>query len=119
MKRQVNRNQDGVICGLNHNPLSIRRRIDMALRKIEREFPNMPEGKLMFAVVRRAIEDLNPEYENEPRRHIVNQRQMNQAARYLRGNGFHAELAGVNPRWIYDIVESLDLLKLITGSKIR
>lgn len=57
-------------------------------KKIRHQFPTTPEGRLAFAVVSKAIEDLSS------RRNRVD------ASRFLRGDMGWAQLAGVDPDWV-------------------
>ena len=57
-------------------------------RKIKFQFPTSAEGKLMFAIVESAIKDLKY---STYRTSAVN---------YLRGGIEHAEIAGVDSKWI-------------------
>lgn len=65
------------------------------IRKISYQFPDCPEGRFMLAVIAVALNDLitnreGGEYE------IYREA----AARYLRGEMWHAHIAGVDPDWI-------------------
>lgn len=65
------------------------RPIAMAVaKKIRNQFPATPEGRLAFAVVHKAIEDLF-----HPKHRIG-------ASRFLRGSMGWAEIAGVDPEWV-------------------
>ncbi len=59
-------------------------------KKIKYQFPDSPEGKLMFGIVQSAIHDLM----------TANHRRS--AILYLTSDIPHAEIAGVNAKWIRD-----------------
>ena len=57
-------------------------------KKLEHQFPKTPEGRLWFAVLRKAIEDL------------FVRRERAAASRFLRGGMPIIEMAGVDPDWV-------------------
>lgn len=65
------------------------------VRKMSYQFPNCPEGRFMLGVIAVALNDL-----------ITNRHggeweiYREAAARYLRGDMWHAHVAGVDPDWI-------------------
>ena len=62
----------------------------MLVAKIKPQFPvDTPEGKLMFAIIERAILDANGKHEHRE-----------EAKRYLRGPIPYAVACGVDPEWI-------------------
>lgn len=64
-------------------------------RRIKFVFPKTPEGKLMFSVVMACIEDAFL-----PKTYERNAREISRAQRYIKGNMYHAEIAGVDSEWI-------------------
>lgn len=63
--------------------------------KISCQFPNTAEGRLMLAVINVALSDLITN-----RRGPEMERYRDNAKRYLRGDMWHALVAGVDPDWI-------------------
>ena len=69
-----------------------------AFHKIRSQFPAIPEGQLMGAIINGAIVDLSStKYRLE-------------AIRYLQGNMIHAEMAGVDADWIRDVLVKYEVL---------
>lgn len=67
-----------------------------AARKIEQQFPETPEAKLMFAVIYRALSDA---YIRRGKGHVA------EARRFLFRNPIvHAELCGVDTEWIHKVL---------------
>jgi len=65
------------------------------VRKIGHQFPDKPEARLMLAIFAGALNDLitnQSGYEVEAARR--------QAAEYLSGDIWHAQICGVDPEWI-------------------
>lgn len=67
--------------------------IKLAARKIKSQFPDVPEGKLMHAIVAGAMSDL------------LDKNTCSQALSYFKGPMIHAERAGVNPVWIRETMQ--------------
>lgn len=90
---------------------STRERAAVALKVIRTQFPETPEGALMFAVIAQAVEDATakpqPNAQNHDRRNFQARRL--DAVEYLTGNIPHAHVAGVNPRWIHRIFKRYQL----------
>ena len=80
--------------------LSLAQRKALATKKIGYQFPKTPEGKLMWAVVRQAIEDL-----------YRPQSECTTALLYLKGPMWHAQSCGVDPDWIRLILRKMKILK--------
>ena len=74
-------------------------RVKMALRKIGKQYPKTPTGKLFFAILAKAIDDLTmPRYRKE-------------AIRYLSTNEVMAcELCGVDSDWVRSVLIKLGLM---------
>ena len=69
-----------------------------ALYKIRSQFPAIPEGQLMCAIINGAIVDLSStKYRLE-------------AIRYLQGDMVHAEIAGVDAGWIRGVLVKYEVL---------
>ena len=64
-------------------------------RKVSPQFPNTPDGRLMFVVVAQAVSDL----QNSQNRYDAN--------KYLQGRMIHAEVCGVDPQWIRNVLRSI------------
>ena len=60
----------------------------LALHVIKPQFPDWPEAQLMFAVIRQAVVDL------------TKKNLRIEAARFIQGNLYYAELCGLDPQWI-------------------
>ena len=60
------------------------------------EFPQSPEGQLMASIIGKCVEDI---YYPERRYSEVNT-----AIHYLNGDMYHAEMCGVDPDWIRDLI---------------
>ena len=80
--------------------ISDRQAVRAALRRIRAQFPATPEGRLMFAVVDKAVWD-------SLYRHTW---YGESAVRYLEQDLSHAELCGVDPEWIRETLRAMQLL---------
>jgi len=69
-----------------------------AMRRISAQFPNMPEAKLMCAVIGGAVSDL---FDNTMR---------GAAVRYLNGEIKQAEMCGVDSVWVRETLQKAGVL---------
>lgn len=70
-------------------------RIKAIAWKIRPQFLEKPEGKFMFAIVERALADIGD---------FKCLADVRSACRYLNNDLIHAELAGVDPQWIREVI---------------
>lgn len=90
---------------------STKERAAVALKVIRTQFPETPEGALMFAVIAKAVEDAiaEPGVRGADRdRHTFHARRLD-AVEYLTGNLPHAQAVGVDHRWIQRIFKRYQL----------
>ncbi len=74
----------------------------LVIKKIKPQFPDTPEGNLMFAVVSQAIRDVA-----SPTSTITISDQSS-ALRYLDSDMPHAAICGVQASWIRSIIKKID-----------
>ncbi len=90
---------------------STKERAAVALKVIRTQFPETPEGALMFAVIAQAVEDATAKPQPKAQNHEQRNFQVRRldAVEYLTGNLLHAQAAGVDPRWIQRIFKRYQL----------
>jgi len=87
------------------------KKVSAVRRLLSRQFPKSPGGRLMCAVVCQAISDaFDPRlYTPNPsaRPQTINETKSSEASahRYLCGDMYHANLAGVEPEWIRMVIK--------------
>ncbi|MCP5013848.1 MAG: hypothetical protein GY938_01030 [Ketobacter sp.] len=79
---------------------------DMAIKKISAQFPDVPEGRLMAAVICQAVRDAVMKRDDIER---------SRARLYLSGRMEAAEICGVDSDWIRTVVHSHALIELCDG----
>ena len=96
------RNKAGIFCRIDKGhevAVTHRSMMHAALRRISAQFPQLPEARLMLAVIANAICDLSDKSYRKS------------ALSYLRtANYYHAEICGISSAWIHDTLEQMDLL---------
>jgi len=84
-----------------YNPFPESQRARMAARKISYAFPKSPTGRLMFAIISKAIVDA---YD-----HPVPKQDVRTAHRYLSGEMPHASLCNIDSDWIRLVIRKAGL----------
>lgn len=90
---------------VKYSATSLRKRIDLAIRKIRPEFD---ERYVLFSeVVFQAIRDLDPAAAYSESAKMVRAAIITDAKRYLSGDMFHATTVGVDPAYIRRVLKKL------------
>lgn len=79
---------------------------DLVIEKIKYQFPDNPEGRLMFAVIEQALKDLTA-MKRSKEKPIPDLLIRASAENYLRGPMPHAELVGVSSDWIKRVINTI------------
>lgn len=78
--------------------------INAVMRRVAAEFPSIPEGAVMAAVVTRAIQDLAVSGDSSEAVYL-----RARGAAYLRGEMWHALIAGVEPDYVRRVLRGAGL----------
>lgn len=84
-------------------------------KKIGYQFPDTPEGKLMFAILDLAIRD----FAMTVRRNRVDHDEAIKisAYRYLKGDMEHCQRVGIDPAWVRRVINESGLVFYFRGEK--